>query len=379
MTKQSRAASSTPIHARVAIIGAGPSGVATALQLGRLGVDDVVLLDAADFPRDKTCGSGLSPRCITLLKELGVWERVSPMAYPISGLRLVTPRERDVYLSAGEEQQAVICLRRKLDHAMLAAATERGVRFVPNFRAREPITREGRWVGVRDRDSREVHADFVVVANGAHSKFTIDTRPKQMIHTIMGWWENVPYRANHLEMLFVPMVSPLYGWLFPESESRVNIGITYVDDHKQINARELFTRFLDRYYAPRLRHARQLGTWKGHPIVFSYRLGPLSSPGRVIVGEAGRMTHPATGEGIYQGMRSGVFAADALHRIVRRGADESESVAHYQRDCQRAFTASFLAGGAFRRLVCTPLLDALVGVGQSRLLQSAVAKLLAHI
>src|SRR3954452_15032305 len=86
------------IQADVAIIGAGPAGTATAVHLGQLGVKNVVLLDRLDFPRDKTCGSGLSPKGIKALKALGVWQDVAPEAYKINGLRLVTPGDREVYL-----------------------------------------------------------------------------------------------------------------------------------------------------------------------------------------------------------------------------------------------------------------------------------------
>jgi 2-polyprenyl-6-methoxyphenol hydroxylase-like FAD-dependent oxidoreductase len=47
----------------VLVVGAGPAGSATAAWLARLGVD-VLLTDAAVFPRDKTCGDGLTPRAI---------------------------------------------------------------------------------------------------------------------------------------------------------------------------------------------------------------------------------------------------------------------------------------------------------------------------
>ena len=50
------------IRADVAIIGAGPAGLAAALRLGQLGVRRVVVCDRRDFPRDKTCGSAISYR-----------------------------------------------------------------------------------------------------------------------------------------------------------------------------------------------------------------------------------------------------------------------------------------------------------------------------
>src|SRR3569623_377038 len=55
----------------VLVGGAGPAGAATAAWLARHGVD-VLLTDAAVFPRDKTCGDGLTPRAIGELERLGL-------------------------------------------------------------------------------------------------------------------------------------------------------------------------------------------------------------------------------------------------------------------------------------------------------------------
>src|SRR5881394_2247465 len=91
------------VHASVGIIGAGPAGLATAVHLGQLGVGRVVLVDRLDFPRDKTCGSAISPKGCEVLKELGASEAVTPESYKISGLRLVTPRLHDVTVSSPED------------------------------------------------------------------------------------------------------------------------------------------------------------------------------------------------------------------------------------------------------------------------------------
>ena len=57
------------------VVGAGPAGAATAAWAARAGMD-VVLADAAVFPRDKTCGDGLTPRAIGELERLGLGEWV---------------------------------------------------------------------------------------------------------------------------------------------------------------------------------------------------------------------------------------------------------------------------------------------------------------
>src|SRR5262249_54953715 len=147
-------------NADVAIIGAGPAGTAAAIHLGQLGVGNVVLVDRYDFPRDKTCGSGVSPKGLQVLKALGVWEQVLPSAYWIKGLRLVTRGDREVYLSGGEETTAMICCRRTLDHLLLKRALSLGVRFIPNFDTSALIFKNDRVGGFTSRDGSRVRAEY---------------------------------------------------------------------------------------------------------------------------------------------------------------------------------------------------------------------------
>lgn len=53
-------------HTDVAVIGAWPADVATAIFLARCGYD-VTLLDRACFPRPKPCGEYLTPGAVRLL------------------------------------------------------------------------------------------------------------------------------------------------------------------------------------------------------------------------------------------------------------------------------------------------------------------------
>lgn len=370
------------IEAKVAILGAGPAGTAAAAHLGTLGVRDVVLVDKHDFPRDKTCGSGVSPKGIETLKELGVWNDVEPHAYWIKGIRIVTPGGYDSTQSAGDVGAAIVCQRRVLDHVLLKRAVARGTRFVPNFAATDAILDGDRMAGFRAADGREVRAEWTMIAGGSHCRVGLpEQRPRKTIQAIMGWWDDVPFKAHHVEMIFDRMVEPYYGWLFPEGERRVNIGICYEDDGTDAtrNARALFQRFLDKHYTERLRGSTQIGPWKGHPVVWSYEIEKLTAPGRIVVGESGLMTHPATAEGIYQGMRSGMLGAEALSDILVHDKDESACLAEYERRCRKQFQLSFWAGGAFRRLVRTEALDWMVKLGDTPMVQSAAARLMAQL
>lgn len=390
------------IDCNVAILGAGPAGTAMAAHLGQLGVPDVVLLDRHDFPRDKTCGSGLSPGGIQVLRDLGVWADVEPKSYRITGIRLVTPGGHDSYQSAGSAAEAVVCHRRVLDHILLKKAQSRGVRFVPHFNGIELMRDDGRVRGIVGADGTKVRARTTIIAGGTHCRLTGIERQRRILQAIMGWWDNVPFKPGHVEMVFDRMLGPGYGWLFPESDTRSNIGIVYEDatndgsaveagpnaqrakggagGEKKENARELFTRFLAKHYQSRIDQGTQVGGWKGHPVAWSYKIEKLTVPGCITIGEAALLTHPATAEGIYQGMKSGMLAAEALADLSRGTVTEAQAFARYERDVRRAFLASFAVGGALmRRMVRGNGLDFMMRATSSPLIQSTTARLLAHV
>src|SRR5690349_13418095 len=62
-----------PATVEVLVVGAGPAGSASAAWAARAG-RDVLLLDSAVFPRDKTCGDGLTPRATAEMEHLGLGE-----------------------------------------------------------------------------------------------------------------------------------------------------------------------------------------------------------------------------------------------------------------------------------------------------------------
>jgi menaquinone-9 beta-reductase len=364
----------------VAIIGAGPGGASAAIALAQRGVSRVLLLDKDAFPRDKTCGSGLSPNAVALLSDLGVGGAVRARGYAITGLRLTTPGGRQMVLSSGEEEAAVILLRKDFDDLLVERAKALGVEFQSGFHARSLIEEGGRVVGVKSGEG-EVRADHVLCADGAHSIFSRDPRPRRTISTLMGWWEDFDFEPHILEMVFDKSLAPLYGWMFPEGERRVNIGICIdgeeADGFKQSrNVRDVFRRFLDDHYADRLAKAKQVGRLKGHPIAYTTWIDHTSAPGVVFLGEAARITHNATGEGIYQAMQSGVYAADALSRVIHGEASEAEAMRSYAWACRRRFTTSFVIGHAVRALVQTPLLDGIAGLYNSPRVRNAAARAL---
>ncbi len=363
----------------VIIVGAGPGGATAALRLAGAGATDVLLLDGATFPRDKTCGSGLSPTALALAEELGIGDELRSRATPIESVKIVAPGGRSFVLASNAA--AVVLLRREFDDLLVRQALAKGARLEGGVRIRGLVHEGGRVVGVRTADGRELRARFVLCADGAHPIFSTDPRPKRSISTLMGWWDGADFTPGQIEMIFDRNVAPLYGWLFPESDQRINIGIC-IDGQDarggktRRNVRDVFRGFLDDHFARRLERARQVGSFKGHPIVYTTWVGHCAAPGALYLGEAARVTHNATGEGISQAMQSGIFAADAALSVLAGRASEDEAWRAYVWKHRKRFTLGFLAGYAVRAVVSSGLLDKIAEVYDNPSIRRGVVRTL---
>src|SRR3954471_19833085 len=71
----------------VLVIGGGPAGAATSYWLAEAG-HDVVFVEKKLFPREKTCGDGLTPRAVKALDDMGLSSRLEDF-HRYDGLRAV--------------------------------------------------------------------------------------------------------------------------------------------------------------------------------------------------------------------------------------------------------------------------------------------------
>ena len=114
-------------HWDVVVVGGGPAGAAAALA-GRAAGCSVLILDRADFPRDKVCGDGIAPEALDVLAGLGLDPAPLTAGYPaVPRLRLRSPGgatvERDMHRPASVVPRAVF------DSRLLTAALATGAEF----------------------------------------------------------------------------------------------------------------------------------------------------------------------------------------------------------------------------------------------------------
>ena len=307
------------------VVGAGPAGTAAGMAARAHGLD-VTVLDRATFPRDKTCGDGLTAAALAQLEALGVAVPALPAA-PVNSVVVVAPDRWQVELPLpGPGLRAAVVERATLDQALLDRARQRGVRVVEGT-AVEDVVEEPDGVRVRTASGEELEARFVVAADGHYSSVR---RRHGRVAPDLGTWHAVRqyYRQvgdPRLWVLFEPDLLPGYAWVFPLPGGRANVGFGVLrgagHDGKALNAlwRDLLTRpALLAALGPRAEPEASHRAW---PIPTVYSRARLAD-GRVLyAGDAAGVVDPMTGEGIAQALESGALAAAGRRGGRRAGRD----------------------------------------------------------
>ncbi len=369
---------------KVLIIGAGPAGSMAAYRLAKSGFRDFILVDRSDFPRGKPCAGGIAPSSHRFLKKMDIDHLLSDLK-PSAGMkrvRFVGPGGQDIVMSTN--LKAMTINRKLFDAALLEKARAYGAGFIPGFTVRDlMLDGRGRVAGARD-GSRTIESEVTILANGGRNrqfreKYFADRRPLRLIYSRIGWWRNFDLEEETMEMVFDRDLLPHYGWVFPEGDGIVNIGIClYQDRLKGRNVTEVFNRFLDRHYARRLSRATQVGKSLSFVINTSGSVKNVYAKGMLYAGEAGRMCNPATAEGISYAMESGVLAADAVMRAYDRGTGgkpEEKSLAAYETLCRRAFNFRLRRASLFSSLIDSPAFNLMMTMSTTRLCRGIISRL----
>ncbi|MBV6622508.1 MAG: geranylgeranyl reductase family protein [Rivularia sp. (in: Bacteria)] len=340
---------------RVIVIGAGPAGSAAAMSLAKFPDIEVHLLDKATFPRRKVCGSGLSPWTLELLDEMGVGSIIRKEVYPIKAGIIGGVGGTAVELRS--EYEAAVLLRSRFDTLLAYEAARRGAKLTEGVRVQELVRENGRLLGVKTNQG-EIEADAVIVCSGGASKLAQAKRPGITLRALMGWYEGVAGISDAVEIYFDPMVKPYYGWVFPETKNRVNIGICYNPSIGDLNAKQRFEAFIENRLAQRVKYASRIDYLMGHPIAITHKPTALVQSGTLIAGEAGNLVDPATAEGIHTALASGMIAGTFLGSRLDNGyLPTFENLSPYTKLIRQKIGPRLMAGNAFLQVAKTPILD----------------------
>jgi menaquinone-9 beta-reductase len=321
------------------VIGAGPAGAAAGFWLAERG-HRVLVVEKKRFPREKTCGDGLTPRAVRQLHDMGLAEALSDFQR-FDGLRsighgvtleLAWPEHPDF------PPYGYVVRRRDLDELVASRAVKAGATIWPAAEALAPVLDDGVVTGAtvlrRETGAVErVAARYLVVADGANSRFgralgTARDRTYPLGMAIRGYFESPrhdePWIESHLDIRDrAGNHLPGYGWIFPVGDGTVNVGVGLLStfrEWKSVNTSRLMDAFCET--APPswgITPETATGPPTGGRLPTGSSVEPRVGPTFVVVGDAAGSVNPFNGEGISIAYETGRLAADAVDLALTTG------------------------------------------------------------
>ncbi len=385
----------------VLVVGGGPAGASAAYWMAQRGVS-VLVVEKKTYPREKTCGDGLTPRAVKQLIDMG-FDFDIPELHRIDGLRayagdlmLELPwPERTTYPSWG-----AVIRRADLDGRVAMLAEKQGAVIQQGTEA-TAIVDDGRLVAVDlkvgngsgESEITRVTPRLVVIADGSLSRFgrklgTARRRDYPYGLAVRAYYSSPNSGDRFLEsQLNITDRNgrhmPGYGWIFPLGDGTINIGagaLSTFKGWKDLNTTELLEAYVSGLPSRwEVTAASLLTEPTGGKLPMAFSIGPKVGPNWVVVGDASGAVNPFNGEGIDYAYETGRLAAGYVADALATG--DSGPLYGYAQAIEQEYGDYHKVARIFALAIGNPaVIKTLTQVGmRSRPLMEWVLKVMANL
>ncbi|MEX1133074.1 MAG: geranylgeranyl reductase family protein [Flavobacteriales bacterium] len=347
------------LHSPVLILGGGPGGCAAALQLAKRGVL-AVLVEKAVFPRDKVCGDALSGKVMRTLERLdpALAAQVNADAHrmPSWGVVFVAPGGKALRVPFSRETgigEAPGAMLPRLDFDNIlfqkVKATP-GITVLEGTAAKSFERNKAGWQVTLETGARTPNAEqrtnsderttiistpLILDASGANSHFArhvagLGMEPRHHAAGVRAYYTGVKDldQQGFIELIFLRELLPGYLWVFPLPGGRANVGLGLRSDvvkKRRVDLKAVLLKLLAEHPSLKERFADATldGPVQGMGLPLASKRRKLSGDGYLLIGDAGHLIDPFTGEGISHAMISGVHAADVACEALEKASQQS--------------------------------------------------------
>ena len=385
----------------VIVIGAGPGGSSAGYWLAKQG-HRVLIVEKKAFPRDKTCGDGLTPRAVYQIQRMGLEPALAPF-HRYDGLR-ACGHGRSLEMQWPEHPRypsyGYVVRRRDLDTIVANHAAEAGATLWHQCEAAEPVRDStGQFCGLKLRHKgdtarpEEVRAKYFVVAEGANSRIgrqlgTQRNKSYPMGMAIRAYYESPlhadPWIESSLDVRDRNGNSmPGYGWIFPVGDGTINVGIGLLSTFKgwkSINTSHIMSEWaatLPSYWG--IDPNNPIGAPTGGRLPMGGSIHPKSGPNWLAIGDAAGSINPFNGEGIDYAYETGAIAASLISSALT--VDSPLPLRRYESILEEDYGEYFKVARLFARIIGSPkLMHQLTNVGmRSQPLMEWVLTIMANL
>jgi flavin-dependent dehydrogenase len=324
------------------VIGARVAGSITATMLGDYG-HKVLLLDRARFPSDTLSTHFFRSYSLKSFERIGVFDRVQSVApHMVDMFNDIDGHAWTEPIIDKNDLNYFLCVRRITLDSILTTRVqlETNVNFIQGARFTELLHENGSIVGAKwndDKGGHEATARVVVGADGFYSQVAKLVEPQvedfEPVHRAMyySYFQNLPphdpvaaehyFRGDHLVYVF-PTDADL-------TMISITVPISEFDAYRKDAKGEMMSLLKTLPdLAPRLARAEMAAPIKGAGNIPCYLRVPYGD-GWALVGDAGLVFDPWSGQGIDHASQHAVILADALHEYFENKKTWGEAMSGY--------------------------------------------------
>ena len=347
------------------VVGAGPGGSSAAYHSTKAGLN-TLLVDRQEFPRDKTCGDGLMPHAASEVALMGLVDWLDePHHGKFTGFSIYTRSAllRQNVPPSLHGPRGYVIRRQETDAKVLERAVSAGADFRSGVRATDLVrSASGAVTGIigsKAGESLRFEAPLVVVADGVGGFAGKGMKAHQNAVARRQYFRDVdgPNKKDLHIFITKDMNShgAGYGWVFYFGDGTANVGAgvsTSALARTGRNLKDFYDRFLEE---PQMADWLENATPEGPPTSWSLKMGMWGArrygQGMMLVGDAGSMIHPISGEGVGYALESGRLAASWANEAHVRQDFSASTLSGYERQLRHRRAREHISGYALVNLV----------------------------
>ncbi len=306
----------------VIVVGARVAGSSTAMLLARSGLH-VLVVDRASFPSDTMSTHQVQLPGVAALKRWGLLEAIEDAGTPAAqNVRFDTPiAVLEGRFPSFEDVDAVFSPRRTLlDAGLLDAARAAGAEARERFTVDELVVQDGRVIGIRGREANgplvTERSSLVVGADGKHSivaravDATVEREEPPSTVAAYTYWSGLPTDGGELYQRDRQAVG-----LWPTNDELTMSYVAWPIERFETLRSDIEGNLVATLEAAglgdRVHAAERVERVRATPDVPNAIRVPYG-PGWALVGDAGVVMDPITGQGIGHAMRDAELLAEAV-------------------------------------------------------------------